>query len=77
MAHDVIDLCEHIGWTNNVHLIGVSMGGMISQELMLAKPQYFRSLCLTSTTPGMTLPPASVFFFLLENLIYAKKLVLT
>ncbi|RIA97065.1 Alpha/Beta hydrolase protein [Glomus cerebriforme] len=57
MAHDVIDLCEYIGWTKNVHLIGISMGGMISQELVLAKPQYFKSLCLTSTTPGMTLPP--------------------
>ncbi|CAG8697721.1 20394_t:CDS:10, partial [Rhizophagus irregularis] len=57
MAHDVIDLCEYLGWTKNIHLIGVSMGGMISQELVLAKPQYFKSLCLTSTTPGMTLPP--------------------
>ncbi|CAG8512723.1 6114_t:CDS:10 [Funneliformis mosseae] len=57
MAHDIIDLCEHIGWTNNVHLIGVSMGGMIAQELVLAKPLFFKSLCLTSTTPGMSLPP--------------------
>ena len=62
MARDTIDLCEHIGWTSNIHLIGVSMGGMISQELILAKPQYFRSLCLTSTTPGMTLPPVSILF---------------
>ncbi|CAG8772909.1 14949_t:CDS:2 [Acaulospora morrowiae] len=33
------------------------MGGMIAQELVLEKPHYVKSLCLTSTTSGMTLPP--------------------
>ena len=30
MAKDVIDLLEHVGWTNpnQLHVIGVSMGGM-------------------------------------------------
>ncbi|GES92615.1 alpha/beta-hydrolase [Rhizophagus clarus] len=34
MAHDVIDLCEYIGWTKNIHLIGVSMGGMTLPPLL-------------------------------------------
>ncbi|KAA1114469.1 hypothetical protein PGT21_010196 [Puccinia graminis f. sp. tritici] len=35
MAKDTVDLMEYLGWTEeqSVHLFGVSMGGMISQEL--------------------------------------------
>ncbi|RHZ75316.1 hypothetical protein Glove_216g193 [Diversispora epigaea] len=57
MAQDVVELLEHLGWTENVHVIGVSMGGMIAQELALAKPHYIKSLCLTSTSPGRSLVP--------------------
>ncbi|RIB30443.1 Alpha/Beta hydrolase protein [Gigaspora rosea] len=57
MAQDAIGLMEHLGWTENIHVIGISMGGMIAQELVLLKPGYVRSLCLTSTTAGMTIPP--------------------
>ncbi|CAJ0750995.1 17604_t:CDS:10 [Entrophospora sp. SA101] len=53
-----------VGWSDaptglysDVNLVGVSMGGMISQELVLLKPHYFKSLCLTSSTPGLTIPP--------------------
>lgn len=36
MAKDTVDLLEFLGWTadRSVHLFGVSMGGMISQELV-------------------------------------------
>ena len=36
MAKDVVELLDHVGWTQerNVHVVGISMGGMISQELV-------------------------------------------
>lgn len=39
MAKDVVELLDHVGWTQDrsVHLIGISMGGMISQELVSAR----------------------------------------
>lgn len=57
MAQDVIDLLDHFGWNKNVHLDGVSMGGMIALELVSTWPQRFSSLVLTSTRSGRQLPP--------------------
>jgi pimeloyl-ACP methyl ester carboxylesterase len=36
MAKDVVEVLDHVGWTGDrsVHAVGISMGGMISQELV-------------------------------------------
>jgi 3-oxoadipate enol-lactonase len=51
LADDTAALMDHVGFTS-AHIIGVSMGGMIAQELVLRHPQKVRSLVLGCTTPG-------------------------
>ncbi len=51
MASDVVAIAEAFGF-DTFHLVGISMGGMISQELVLTDPERVRSLTLMSTTPG-------------------------
>lgn len=36
MAKDVIEVMDHVGWTGKreCHVVGVSMGGMIAQEIV-------------------------------------------
>lgn len=36
MARDTLELINHVGWTaqRQLHVIGISMGGMIAQELV-------------------------------------------
>jgi 3-oxoadipate enol-lactonase len=51
MAADAVALADAAGF-ETFHLAGISMGGMISQELVLTWPERVRSLTLLSTTPG-------------------------
>jgi pimeloyl-ACP methyl ester carboxylesterase len=37
---------------DTAHVIGISLGGMVAQELVLARPERVRKLVLCSTTPG-------------------------
>ncbi|KIX04800.1 uncharacterized protein Z518_05671 [Rhinocladiella mackenziei CBS 650.93] len=65
MAKDALELLAHIGWLpaisssshhlpmRHLHVIGVSMGGMIAQELALMIPQHIASLTLVSTAPRL------------------------
>jgi len=53
LAADTKAVVEHLGF-NDVHLMGVSMGGMIAQQYALDYPRDLRSLTLACTyaTPG-------------------------
>ncbi|KAK0391610.1 hypothetical protein NLU13_1110 [Sarocladium strictum] len=55
LALDLIDVLDQVGWTDDrsVHLVGISLGGMIAQEIAHAAPHRLRSLSLICTTSAM------------------------
>jgi pimeloyl-ACP methyl ester carboxylesterase len=54
MAKDAAGLIEAVGWPS-AHIVGVSMGGMIAQNLVLLRPELVRSLVSISSTTGSLL----------------------
>lgn len=51
MANDIIAVAGHIGWTT-FHVVGFSMGGMISTRLASLYPERILSLSLLGVTGG-------------------------
>lgn len=52
MADDVVAVLDAAGETA-AHVVGVSMGGLIAQEIALSRPELVRSLVLGCTHPGL------------------------
>jgi len=48
LANDVIALIDHVGW-NRIDLMGISMGGMISQLIAIKRPSLVNKLILGCT----------------------------
>ncbi|KAK1978707.1 glycylpeptide N-tetradecanoyltransferase [Colletotrichum cereale] len=61
MAKDLVELLRRIGWLDtdsqfyprDLNIAGISLGGMIAQELALLIPQRIQSLILISTAPRL------------------------
>ncbi|KAI7943788.1 hypothetical protein MJO28_011316, partial [Puccinia striiformis f. sp. tritici] len=62
MAQDTLTLLNWLGWDRDrsLHLIGISMGGMIAQELCLLIPKRFKSVAFMSTRCGSEIDWPSV-----------------
>jgi len=53
------DLLEHLG-VDSANVLGLSLGGMIAQELAHRSPERIEKLVLASTSCGWTLNPVAV-----------------
>ena len=51
LADDALRVADAAGW-ERFHLVGVSLGGMVSQHVALAAPERLHSLTLVVTQPG-------------------------
>jgi pimeloyl-ACP methyl ester carboxylesterase len=52
MAADCLAVLDEAG-VGSAHIIGISMGGLIAQEIALSAPDRVNSLCLVATHPGI------------------------
>ncbi|KAG8411462.1 hypothetical protein J3458_015519 [Metarhizium acridum] len=52
MAADVLEVADHVGWTRprQLNVVGISLGGMVAQELACLAPRRVQSLSLLCTS---------------------------
>ncbi len=70
MATDTLAVLDHAG-IEKAHVIGISMGGMISQELLLRQPERFSRAVLMATWAGgptMVVPDAQIVEMLVPRM---------
>jgi pimeloyl-ACP methyl ester carboxylesterase len=52
LADDAAQVLDTVGW-DRAHVLGISLGGMVAQELALRHPTRLRTLTLGCTYPGL------------------------
>ncbi|KAJ1977324.1 hypothetical protein H4R34_003622 [Dimargaris verticillata] len=75
LAKDALDLLNHLGWSRDVHLAGVSLGGMIAQKLVLMVPSAFATATFISTYHSaiFAMPTLDDMRFFLQSLTAQSK----
>ncbi|MCW2570387.1 MAG: Lipase/esterase [Frankiales bacterium] len=53
MAADCLAVLDAAG-VDKAHVVGISMGGLMAQEIAMTHPERLLSLCLTATHPGIS-----------------------
>ncbi|KAJ1655603.1 hypothetical protein IWQ61_004678 [Dispira simplex] len=74
-AKDSLDLLNHLGWTQEVHIAGVSLGGMIAQRLVLMDRGRFHTATLISTyhSSVFAMPTIGDIRFFLQSLTSSQE----
>jgi pimeloyl-ACP methyl ester carboxylesterase len=58
-AADMVELIRSLDLAP-AHVVGLSLGGMVAQQIAFAHPQVVRSLVLINTLPGLWPPPRQI-----------------
>ncbi|KAJ2726348.1 hypothetical protein GGI07_000661 [Coemansia sp. Benny D115] len=70
LARDAMAVLDHLGWKDSVHAVGVSLGGMIVQEMCLMDRVQFETVVLVDTwhSAGLAVPTAKEVTFAFKGM---------